>query len=266
MPLLTVWPTDAADGSVANEARWRKMGRVWAPSGVVAGQGSEMLPTYASGSVTVRAGACWVDGHYCELASTQSVTVTATGIVVVRFDPAANTADLLYRDGVTTPSQSPTGTWELLIASMSGSVMTDRRGRLINPAELAALVDRQPKAWTVTGIAGTSGGTFANIQVLTVPAQTVAGTVLAWSFLRLDIGTITGAYTVNLQTGATVLAIMRLSAASSVNTFTLSASIPTTPGVATNVNVAGAGTANVTTYAQANVNRLEALFVPTFLP
>jgi hypothetical protein len=42
---------------------------------------------------------------------------------VVRFDPAANTAELLYRDGASLPNQSPTGVWELPIALVQGSAL-----------------------------------------------------------------------------------------------------------------------------------------------
>lgn len=129
MVAMNVWPTDAADGSVASEARWRKMGRQWANSGVCAGTGTDlpMKPTLSGTNLTVTAGACWVDGHYCELAGDQVLTVTANGLVVVRFDPAANTAELLYRDAATAPSQSPAGIWELEIAQIIGSVLQDRR-------------------------------------------------------------------------------------------------------------------------------------------
>jgi hypothetical protein len=134
MVMMSVWPTDAADGSVASEARWRKMARTWAPSGVVAGQGGEMAPSLAGTNLTVRSGACWVDGHYCELGGDQVLTVTANGLAVVRFDPAANSAELIYRDGATTPNQNPTGTWEQPIAKLAGSALSDQRGRLIDPA------------------------------------------------------------------------------------------------------------------------------------
>ena len=127
MPSLSVWPTDGADGSVANEARWRKMGRHWTPTGVLAGVGGQLKPTLAGTSLTVADGAAWVDGHYCELLGSQVLTVTANGIAVVRFDPAANTAELVWRDGVTVPAQSPTGVFEMLIASTTGSVLADRR-------------------------------------------------------------------------------------------------------------------------------------------
>ena len=132
MVAMNVWPTDAADGSVATEARWRKMGRVWAPSGVVAGQGGELAPSLAYPNLTVQAGAVWIDGHYAELTGSQVLTVTANGLVVVRFDPAANTAELLYRDGATTPDQNPTGTCEQPIAGITGSALTDRRGPLLS--------------------------------------------------------------------------------------------------------------------------------------
>ena len=134
MVAMNVWPTDAADGSVATEARWRKMGRLWAPSGVVDNAGGEMVPTLAFPNLTIKNGACWVDGHYCELLGDQVLGVTANGLAVVRFDPAANTADLVYRDGVSVPAQNPTGTWEQPIAQIVGSALVDKRGPLINPA------------------------------------------------------------------------------------------------------------------------------------
>jgi len=127
MVAMNVWPTDAADGSVSSEARWRKMARYWAPTGVLVGQGGDMLPTLAFPNLTVKAGACWVDGHYCELPGDQVLAVTANGLAVVRFDPAANTAQLLYLDGVSVPAQSPTGIYELPIALITGSALVDRR-------------------------------------------------------------------------------------------------------------------------------------------
>lgn len=127
MVAMNVWPTDAADGSVANEARWRKMGRHWAPTGICPGVGGDMKPSLAGTNLTIQAGAAWVDGHFCELLGSQVLTVTANGLAVVRFDPAANTAELLYRDGVSVPAQSPTGTFEMPVALITGSVLKDRR-------------------------------------------------------------------------------------------------------------------------------------------
>jgi hypothetical protein len=136
MVAMNVWPTDAADGSVSSEARWRKMARYWTNTGVLAGQGGDMVPTLAFPNLTVKAGACWVDGHYCELPGDQVLAVTANGLAVVRFDPAANTAQLLYLDGVSAPNQSPTGTFELPIAQISGSALIDRRGPYAKPWNL----------------------------------------------------------------------------------------------------------------------------------
>ncbi len=129
MPSMTVWPTDAADGSVATEARWRKMGRLWTATGVIQGVGGELAPTLAFPNLTVQSGAVWIDGHYGELAGAQVLTVTANGLVVVRFDPAANTCELLYRDGAAQPTQNPVGVWEIAIAQIVGSAMIDTRER-----------------------------------------------------------------------------------------------------------------------------------------
>jgi hypothetical protein len=148
MAALDVWPTDASDGSVATEARWRKMARLWAPSAVVKGAGGELAPTLAMPNLTVQSGACWVDGHYCELAASTILAVTADGLAVVRFDPAANSAELVWRAGVTTPTQIPDGVWELPIYKTVASVGTDLR-------QVVAAVIPPPAAtpnpgWSVT--------------------------------------------------------------------------------------------------------------------
>jgi len=132
---MSVWPTDGAAGAVSSEAQWRKMGRLWVPSGVDAsplgiGAGAGALaPTLVAGpAVQVAAGSCWVDGHYAELTSTTTLPVpaSANGIVVVRFTPADNHAQVVYRDGVSVPTQT-LPTWELPIAQLTAGVLSDLR-------------------------------------------------------------------------------------------------------------------------------------------
>jgi hypothetical protein len=127
MVAMNVWPTDAADGSVSNEPKWRKMARHWCPTGIADGVGTNMAPTLAFPNLTVGAGACWIDGHFCELPAQTMLTVTANGLAVVQFDPAANLAQLIWRDGATTPVQLPTGVWELPIAKVTSNALTDLR-------------------------------------------------------------------------------------------------------------------------------------------
>jgi hypothetical protein len=127
MVAMNVWPTDAADGSVSNEPKWRKMARHWCPTGIADGVGTNMAPTLAFPNLTVGAGACWIDGHFCELPAQTMLTVTANGLAVVQFDPAANLAQLIWRDGATTPVQLPTGVWELPIAKVASNALTDLR-------------------------------------------------------------------------------------------------------------------------------------------
>lgn len=146
MVAMNVWPTDGAAGSVATEARWRSMARHWTPSGVLAGVGNQLTPSLAVPNLTVQSGAAWVDGHYAELPAVQVLPVTANGIAVVRFDPAANTAELLWRDGVTTPTQNPTGTWEMVIASITANVLTDQRVTYNAQQSLSTGVNRYPNA------------------------------------------------------------------------------------------------------------------------
>ena len=151
MPLLTGWPTDAGDGSVSTEARWRAMARLWAPSGVVDGYLARLDPDYAVGTVTVGAGAAWIDGHYCEQLTSSSVAVTSNGLVVIRWTPAANTFELLYRDGATTPTQTDP-TWELPLAQMSGGAMTDLREFVTRGPVTTSTIDHE--AVTYAKLAG----------------------------------------------------------------------------------------------------------------
>lgn len=129
---LTVWPTDgAADGSVSSEARWRKMARMWVPSGVrLAG---DLAPALVAGpAIQTAPGGCWLDGHYAELAAQATIAASANGLLVVRFTPADNHAELLYRDAATVPTQTDP-TWELPIASMAAGAIADRRMRSGSP-------------------------------------------------------------------------------------------------------------------------------------
>ena len=123
------WPTDGADGSVSSEARWRAMARLFAPSGVVDGYLGELAPSLAAGSITVQAGAAWIDGHYAEILTSTTFGATVTGLVVARFTPADNAFELIYRDGATTPTQTE-ATWELPIARITSSALTDVRPML----------------------------------------------------------------------------------------------------------------------------------------
>lgn len=126
MALLTGWPTDGADGSVSSEARWRAMARQWLGSGVLRGVYSELASAYAAGAITTQPGGVWIDGHYAELTAVANTPATANGLLVVRFTPADNKFELLFRDGVTVPTQT-TATWELPIALMSAGAMVDSR-------------------------------------------------------------------------------------------------------------------------------------------
>src|SRR5215510_10942152 len=135
MPDMDVWPTDGAAGSVSSELRWRKMARLWTNTGVE--NLATLTPTLAAGPVVnVTAGRCWVDGHLCELTAPAAVPVTAgPGILVVRFTPADNHAELVYRDGVSVPTQTD-ATFEMPLILMSGGSMFERRALAIGAEAL----------------------------------------------------------------------------------------------------------------------------------
>jgi len=113
------------------------MARFWVPSGVdntplgVGGGASALAPTLVAGpTINVAIGSCWMDGHYAELTTPASVPASANGLLVVRFTPADNHAELLYRDAAVLPPTQTAATWELAIASMAAGAMADRRIQL----------------------------------------------------------------------------------------------------------------------------------------
>jgi hypothetical protein len=124
---MTVWPTDQAPGNVSSEPAWRKMAKLWAPSGVVARTLNEMNPTLVGGpAIRVDTGAVWIDGHYAENPVAATIASVGDGLLVCRFDPATGTAELVYRPGVTTPTQT-VATWEVPIAQILAGALVDRR-------------------------------------------------------------------------------------------------------------------------------------------
>lgn len=149
---MALWPSDGGDGVVATEARWRKMARLWAPSAVVKGAGGELAPTLAMPNLTIATGAAWLDGHYTELAASTVLTATANGLAVARVDPTINKAEIVWRDGATTPTQTPEGIWELPLYKTVASVGTDLRvlAEAVIPAPPYTPPAPNP-GWTVTG-------------------------------------------------------------------------------------------------------------------
>ena len=182
MAELVGWPTDGAEGSVSSEARWRKMARLWAPSGVANG----LVPTLGSGVINVTAGSAWVDGHYCELTSPASESSTANGLLVVRFTPADNLFELVYRDGVSAPTQSD-AVWELPIAQMVAGALTDVRSMIYTSRP--SIVKARTQDMAGSGIASTASVELS--ATLNIPADWNTYDIEAFFQARLnETGTI----------------------------------------------------------------------------
>jgi hypothetical protein len=194
--LLTGWPTDQADGSVSSEARWRAMARQWLASGVLRGLYSEFVPSYATNVITCQPGAVWIDGHYAELTTAQGTSVTADGLLVVRYTPADGKFELLFKSGTGQVPTQTTATWELPIASMTAGAMADARAFASPGAtNVLAYVERtSPLAVT------SSPATF-----LTTPARNYDGRpVLVTAYLpRVESPAVAAQYTqIKLMDGA----------------------------------------------------------------
>jgi hypothetical protein len=206
MVAMDVWPTEAGPGIVATEARWRKMGRIWASSGV--STAGALAPSRSGTSLTIQPGAVWIDGHYAELLAAQTLTITSSGICVARWDPATQSVELLWRDAVLTPTVDPTGIYEFVIYQLQASGV----GRDLRTFMPGLWVPYTPE------LRGNSGpiGVIGNGQIsgrwtrqgtlITAQARFTAGStsVLPTGNLRLSLPTF-GANTVNVPNGPAVV-------------------------------------------------------------
>ena len=144
-------PFEDGPGMFSTMTRWRRMARLWGQldpagqgelgglcSGVVRaeygptpGEPNPLLAYQRDGlSISLTAGAVWVNGFY---GFNRNWTALPTpgpvdGLVVARFDPAAQEVALVWRGGATDPVLDPEGWWEVPLAYVdAGGVIHDRR-------------------------------------------------------------------------------------------------------------------------------------------
>lgn len=118
------------DGTPAYEDQWRAMQRRISVSGVVRNQANE-LSTFGDSSgrqVKVSPGEAWVEGHWGQIATEKTCTVTAnaTGstrldLAIFRMDFANNTAEVDVLAGTTSPPALTRNSsrWEIPLALIS---------------------------------------------------------------------------------------------------------------------------------------------------
>jgi microcystin-dependent protein len=121
------FPFDSGDGSGATETRWRLMARLWYGSGIVPNYLNSMAPSLAGSVVTVAPGAVWLDGFYGESSTSKPFTISGSGLIVAHMDPASNQITIAWAPGVTGPTQTPTGIYEVAIARITSGAMVDIR-------------------------------------------------------------------------------------------------------------------------------------------
>jgi hypothetical protein len=103
------------------------MARLWVPDGVVRGVLNGMVPSFASGQITVTSGAAWLDGHYVENDAPAVTAVGADGLLVLRYTYAGSAWAFAFKSGAgAVPVQDAT-VYEIPIAFMAAGAMTDRR-------------------------------------------------------------------------------------------------------------------------------------------
>jgi hypothetical protein len=164
------FPFDSGPGADSTEARWRRMARTWAPSGVVGSSGDDAYAATISGlALTIKRRAAtgvaeaWVDGHMHRLVTADwSATVpanTATNPrvdrIVLRLDSTANTVALARLQGTAAASpvapaltQVNDGIWEIPLWRFTVPANSS--------APLTGLTD--DRAWIGPEAAGGGGG------------------------------------------------------------------------------------------------------------
>lgn len=161
---------------LANETEWRKMGRLWRPSGVLRGELNALaVQQRAAGAamqVDVQTGNAWIAGHYYENGAVVELPVVAPvanpriDTVVVRLDFALGTRAVVVVQGAEAAAPAPpaltqdlTTKWEEPLADLwcpvgmvsvktaddaaNGYLLTDRRRYLFPEFELASS-DKEP--------------------------------------------------------------------------------------------------------------------------
>jgi hypothetical protein len=206
MVALDVWPTEAGAGIVATEARWRKMGRMWTPTGV--GTAGALAPSRSGTTLTIQPGAVWLDGHYAELLTAQTLTITTSGIAVVRWDPASSTVELLWRDAVLTPTVDFAGVYEFVIYQLQASGV-GRDMRVFLPGVWVPYTPELRGNSGPVGVIGNgsiSGRWTRSGTLITAQARFTAGstTVYPTGNVRLSLPTF-ASNTVNVPNGSAVI-------------------------------------------------------------
>jgi hypothetical protein len=139
------FPWDPGYGAQANAARWRKMGKLWSPDGVVQGYLNQLNCTGTLPNVQIQTGAVYANGYYAEVQNPQNFTMGTNGTIVAQINYANEIATLVYRDTVMDYGTggfqqdqpgvvSTPNIWEIPIWQVQGgNTLIDLRN-LINPA------------------------------------------------------------------------------------------------------------------------------------
>lgn len=180
MVAMDVWPTETGPGIVATEARWRAMAREFAPSGVIGYPAGQLSCSLSGDILTVQPGAVWIDGHYAELTSVTTLTTTPTGVALVIWDPATQTAELVWRNNLVF-QQVPYGVWEMSIYRRNpGGVSGDTRPFYNVWRDYTPTIRGDTADWTM-GNGGISGRYFRSngmdgIDIIHVHVRAFLGT------------------------------------------------------------------------------------------
>ena len=122
---------------------------------------------------------------------------------------------------------------------------------------------RQAVLYTYPGTGGTSGGALPIVDV-NLPAHPVSGVVMTWTHVRLDFTSGTG-YSVGVYFDGTLAAQRQFGGSELTMTVFahISAGYNQGANAPLHLQVSGTGVANVKTWTDGTVNRVDALWTPS---
>jgi len=183
----TYFPFDSGAGAASYETNWRKMARLWRPSGPINGALNGLLPYGDSTGMQVKVptGQAWIDGFYFETDITYTLaiaTADATNpridVVVLRLDMSANTIDFGILTGTaavspTAPSVTQGATiWEIALAQVrvDAAVVTIAAGKVTDVRQMSYSVNDIPAMQVCAGRLTLTSGTPVTTSDVTAAA------------------------------------------------------------------------------------------------
>lgn len=120
------FPFTSGAGSTATQASWQAMASYFMANGVISGAGSNFSATISGTTVTLNAGAVWINGIFGENTAPKSVTVTSNGLIYARLNYGSSDIEYDYEDASYSLTQNTTY-WDIPLWAVVSGALQDWR-------------------------------------------------------------------------------------------------------------------------------------------